>query len=93
VIVYFDTSAFVLLLVIQTGTPLSRELWDAADEVVTSRPSRRRAGRPLRAARVRRRALRGRRSDRRSRPRGGERRQGILGARAELGLATALTGG
>jgi predicted nucleic acid-binding protein len=37
VIVYFDTSAFVPLLVTETGTPLSRELWDSADEVVTSR--------------------------------------------------------
>lgn len=36
-IVYFDTSAFVPLLVTETGTPLSRELWDSADEVVTSR--------------------------------------------------------
>jgi predicted nucleic acid-binding protein len=37
VIVYFDTSAFVPLLVTQTGTPLSRVLWDSSDEVVTSR--------------------------------------------------------
>jgi len=37
VIVYFDTSAFVPLLVIEPGTSLARELWDSADEVVTTR--------------------------------------------------------
>jgi predicted nucleic acid-binding protein len=37
VIVYFDTSAFVPLLVSEPGTPLARELWDWADEVVTTR--------------------------------------------------------
>lgn len=36
-IVYFDTSAFVPLLIIEPGTPLARELWDSADEVVTTR--------------------------------------------------------
>ena len=36
-IVYFDTSAFVPLLVIEPGTSLARELWDSADEVVTTR--------------------------------------------------------
>ena len=36
-IVYFDTSAFVSLLVTESGTPLARELWDSADEVVTTR--------------------------------------------------------
>lgn len=36
-IVYFDTSAFVPLLVTEPGTPLARELWDSADEVVTTR--------------------------------------------------------
>jgi predicted nucleic acid-binding protein len=37
VIVYFDTSAFVPLLVQEPGTPTSSELWESADEVVTSR--------------------------------------------------------
>jgi uncharacterized protein len=37
VIVYFDTSAFVPLLVTEPGTPLARELWDSADEVVSTR--------------------------------------------------------
>jgi uncharacterized protein len=37
VIVYFDTSAFVPLLVTEPGTSLARELWDSADEVVTTR--------------------------------------------------------
>jgi uncharacterized protein len=37
VIVYFDTSAFVPLLVTEAGTPLARELWDSADEVVSTR--------------------------------------------------------
>jgi predicted nucleic acid-binding protein len=37
VIVYFDTSAFVPLLVTEPGTPLAGELWDSADEVVTTR--------------------------------------------------------
>lgn len=36
-IVYFDTSAFVPLLVTEPGTPLAAELWDSADEVVTNR--------------------------------------------------------
>jgi predicted nucleic acid-binding protein len=36
-IVYFDTSAFVPLLITEPGTPLARELWDSADEVVTTR--------------------------------------------------------
>jgi predicted nucleic acid-binding protein len=37
VIVYFDTSAFVPLLVTEPGTPLARELWDSADDVVSTR--------------------------------------------------------
>jgi predicted nucleic acid-binding protein len=37
VIVYFDTSAFVPLLVTEPGTSLARELWDWADDVVTTR--------------------------------------------------------
>jgi predicted nucleic acid-binding protein len=37
VIVYFDTSAFVPLLVTEPGTSLARELWDSADGVVTTR--------------------------------------------------------
>jgi predicted nucleic acid-binding protein len=37
VIVYFDTSAFVPLLVVEAGTPAGRELWEAADEVAASR--------------------------------------------------------
>jgi uncharacterized protein len=37
VIVYFDTSAFVPLLVTEPGTPVARELWDSADDVVTTR--------------------------------------------------------
>ena len=36
-IVYFDTSAFVPLLVTEPGTPLARELWDSADDVVSTR--------------------------------------------------------
>lgn len=36
-IVYFDTSAFVPLLVTEPGTPVARELWEAADEVATTR--------------------------------------------------------
>ena len=34
-IVYFDTSAFVPLLVIEPGTTAANELWEAADDVVT----------------------------------------------------------
>jgi predicted nucleic acid-binding protein len=37
VIVYFGTSAFVPLLVTEPGTSLARELWDSADDVVTTR--------------------------------------------------------
>jgi predicted nucleic acid-binding protein len=37
VIVYFDTSAFVPLLVSEAGTPVARELWDSADDVVSTR--------------------------------------------------------
>jgi predicted nucleic acid-binding protein len=37
VIVYFDTSAFVPLLVAEPGTEPAGELWESADEVVTSR--------------------------------------------------------
>lgn len=36
-IVYFDTSAFVPLLVTEPGTPSAGELWNSADEVVTTR--------------------------------------------------------
>ena len=36
-IVYFDTSAFVPLLVTESGTSSARELWASADEVVTTR--------------------------------------------------------
>jgi predicted nucleic acid-binding protein len=36
-IIYFDTSAFIPVLTEEHGTPRSRELWDAADDVVTSR--------------------------------------------------------
>jgi uncharacterized protein len=36
-IVYFDTSAFAPLLIIEPGSPLARDLWDSADEVVTTR--------------------------------------------------------
>lgn len=36
-IVYFDTSAFVPLLVAEPGSALCRRLWDEADEVVASR--------------------------------------------------------
>lgn len=36
-IVYFDTSAFVPLLVSEPGTPAATELWTSADEVVTTR--------------------------------------------------------
>jgi predicted nucleic acid-binding protein len=37
VIVYFDTSAFVPLLVSEPGSGLCRRLWDDADDVVTTR--------------------------------------------------------
>jgi predicted nucleic acid-binding protein len=37
VIVYFDTSAFVPLLVTEPGTASASDLWDLADEVVTTR--------------------------------------------------------
>jgi hypothetical protein len=37
VIVYFDTSAFVPLLVAEPGSELCRRLWNEADEVVASR--------------------------------------------------------
>jgi len=37
VIVYFDTSALVPLLIEESATPLCGELWDSADEVVTTR--------------------------------------------------------
>jgi uncharacterized protein len=37
VIVYFDTSAFVPLLVTEAGTTTANELWEAADDVVTCR--------------------------------------------------------
>ena len=36
-IVYFDTSAFVPLLVTEPGTTAANELWEAADDVVTCR--------------------------------------------------------
>ena len=36
-ICYFDTSAFVPLLVAEPGSDRCRELWDASDAVVTSR--------------------------------------------------------
>lgn len=36
-IVYFDTSAFVPLIVTEPGTSLAGELWESADEVVTTR--------------------------------------------------------
>ncbi|HEY7100632.1 MAG TPA: type II toxin-antitoxin system VapC family toxin [Mycobacteriales bacterium] len=36
-IVYFDTSAFVPLLVVEVGTPAGRELWETADEVAAAR--------------------------------------------------------
>lgn len=36
-IVYFDTSALVKLLVLETGSPLAVALWERADAVVTSR--------------------------------------------------------
>lgn len=36
-IVYFDTSAFVPLLVTEPGTPLASDLWESAAEVVTNR--------------------------------------------------------
>lgn len=36
-IVYFDTSALVPLLVAEQGSELCRRLWDEADDVVTSR--------------------------------------------------------
>lgn len=35
--VYFDTSALVKLLVLETGSPLAVALWERADAVVTSR--------------------------------------------------------
>ena len=34
---YFDTSAFVPLLVAEPGSAFSRQLWDSSDSVVTSR--------------------------------------------------------
>jgi len=37
VICYFDTSAFVPLLIAEPGSVLCRRLWDEADRVVTSR--------------------------------------------------------
>jgi len=37
VIGYFDTSAFVPLLVAEPGSAFCRQLWDSSDEVVTSR--------------------------------------------------------
>ena len=36
-IVYFDSSALVKLLVLETGSPLAVALWERADAVVTSR--------------------------------------------------------
>jgi len=36
-IVYFDTSALVKLLMLETGSPLAVALWERADAVVTSR--------------------------------------------------------
>ena len=36
-LVYFDTSALVKLLVLETGSPLAVALWERADAVVTSR--------------------------------------------------------
>ena len=36
-LVYFDTSALVKLLVLETGSPLAVALWERADTVVTSR--------------------------------------------------------
>lgn len=36
-IVYFDTSAFVPLLVTEPGTTVANELWEAADDVATCR--------------------------------------------------------
>jgi predicted nucleic acid-binding protein len=36
-IIYFDTSAFVPLLIAEPGTAFCRRLWDDADAVVTSR--------------------------------------------------------
>ena len=36
-IIYFDTSAFIPLLTEEHGTSRSWELWEAADDVVTSR--------------------------------------------------------
>lgn len=36
-IVYFDTSAFVPLLVAEPGTPVAREMWESADDVVATR--------------------------------------------------------
>ena len=35
--IYFDSSAFVKLLVSERGSDLARELWDRADSVVVSR--------------------------------------------------------
>jgi predicted nucleic acid-binding protein len=37
VIGYFDTSAFVPLLVAESGSAFCRQLWDSSDTVVTSR--------------------------------------------------------
>ena len=36
-IVYFDTSALVPLLLSEPGTPLAQQLWDQADHVVSTR--------------------------------------------------------
>ena len=36
-LVYFDTSALVKLLVLETGSPLAVALWERADAVITSR--------------------------------------------------------
>jgi predicted nucleic acid-binding protein len=37
VICYFDTSAFVPLLIVEPGSPACADLWNAADAVVSSR--------------------------------------------------------
>ncbi len=36
-IVYFDTSALIPLLLAEPGTPLAQQLWDQADHVVSTR--------------------------------------------------------
>lgn len=36
-IVYFDTSALVPLLLAEPGTPMAQQLWDQADHVVSTR--------------------------------------------------------